>query len=824
MTPAIRPLAVALLVIVSAASAPSAQGPAETSLRMPGLSQPVEILRDRWGIAHIYAQNEADLFFAQGYSAARDRLFQFELWRRQATGTTAEVFGRRELKRDIGARLHQFRGDLRQELAHYHPRGAEIVDAFVRGVNAYIAETDRNPSLLPLEFRLLGLKPGRWTPDVVISRHQGLLANIGQEVSYARVVKTLGAEKVRELAYFQGGDPAIDPDPALDLGAIPENVLELYDAFRDPLRFTPEQVASEFRNARAAFERLVADNHPPPVSAGDPDIGSNNWVIHGSRTQSTFPIMANDPHRAQGAPSLRYWVHLVAPGWNVIGAGEPVLPGVSIGHNEYGAWGLTIFGNDSEDLYVYETNPANPNEYRYRGAWEPMRVVKDTIPVKGEATVAVAYKYTRHGPVLYEDPARRKAYALRAAWMEVGGAPYLASLRMGQARTWEEFREACGYNRIPAENMVWADRQGNIGYQAAGIQPLRRNWSGLLPVPGDGRYEWEGYLPITALPNAHNPPAGFVVTANHYLMPSDYPWKEAMHFTWADPYRAARITELLGSGRLYSVAEVARVQNDDVSIPARSLVPLLRDLPLQNETSAKARDLLTSWDFVLEKTSVPAGIYAMWQRRLQANVRAVMVPAKVDFQVSMKRIVDWLHAPGGAFGPNPTDARDALLARSLDEAVAELTKRFGAEMSAWRYGQDTYHHALIRHPLADVVNDVTRAKLNVGPAPRGGDSYTVSATGGGDNQTSGGSFKIIADTEDWDNTIGQNNPGQSGNPESPHYRDLFEMWSQGKYFPVAYSRRKVESVTEERIRLEPAANPTSSQQRGSAAETRRREE
>ena len=821
MTPVRLLTLVAMLAALATSAAPLAREGAQASpaatIQAPGLAEPVEILRDRWGIAHIYARNEADLFFAQGYSAAKDRLFQFELWRRQATGTTAEVFGRRELKRDIGARLHQFRGDLKQELAFYHPRGEQIVTAFVRGVNAYIAEVERNPSLLPLEFRVLGLRPGRWTPEVVISRHQGLLANIGQEVSYARAVRAVGADAVRHLGYFQGGEPVLDPDPALDLAAIPENVLELYDAFRDPLRFVPEQIAPEFRGSPAAA-KLNHEDHEDHEVPDAHDVGSNNWIIHGSRTQSTFPIMANDPHRAQGAPSLRYWVHLVAPGWNVIGGGEPVLPGVSIGHNEHGAWGLTIFGNDSEDLYVYDTNPTNPNEYRYRGAWEPMRTVKDSIPVKGEAPVAVEYKYTRHGPVLFEDKTRRKAYALRAAWMEVGGAPYLASLRMDQARTWQEFRDACGYNRIPAENMVWADRKGNIGYQAAGIQPLRRNWSGLLPVPGDGRYEWDGYLPITALPNAHNPSSGFFITANHYLMPNDYPWPEAMHYTWADPYRASRITELLGSGRLFSVAEVARVQNDDLSIPARSLVPLLRDVRLTSEASAKARDLLVAWDFVLDKNSVPAGIYAMWQRRLQANVRAVMLSRDVTFSIPMKRIVDWLLAPGGEFtrgngNPSPTSARDALVARSLDEAVAELTKRFGPDMSTWQYGQEKFHHALIRHPLADAVNDTTRAKLNVGPAPRGGDGFTVSATGSGDNQTSGGSFKIIADTEDWDNSIGQNNPGQSGNPDSPHYRDLFEMWSQGKYFPVAYSRRKVESVAEERITLQPATATSNSQQR-----------
>jgi penicillin amidase len=805
------------VLIVAISAWPHAQSGSTSTLRAAGLSQPVEILRDRWGIAHIYAQNEGDLFFGQGYNAARDRLFQFELWRRQATGTTAEVFGRRELKRDIGTRLHLFRGDMKQELSFYHPRGELIVEAFVRGINAYIAETERNPGLLPLEFKLLGLKPGRWTSEVVISRHQGLLENIGQEIGYARAIAALGVDKVRQLSYFQGGDPALDPDPAVDLTAIPDNVLELYNAFRDPVRFVPEEVLSAFRNDRLSFERLMADSIPTVQEAQDRvlDIGSNNWVIHGSRTQSSFPIMANDPHRALSAPSLRYWVHLVAPGWNVVGAGEPVLPGVSIGHNEHGAWGLTIFGNDTEDLYVYDTNPANPNEYRHRGQWEPMRVIKDTIPVKGEAAAVVEYKYTRHGPVLFEDKQRHKAYALRAAWMDIGSAPYLASLRMDQARTWEEFRDACGYNRIPAENMVWADRNGNIGYQAAGIQPLRRNWSGLIPVPGDGRYEWDGYLPITALPNQFNPPRGFVVTANHYLMPNDYLWKDAMHYTWADPYRAARISELLGSGRLFSVAEVDRVQNDDLSIPARSLVGLLRDVSLADPASVKARDALMAWDFVLDKGSVAAGIYEMWQRRLKANVRSLMLPADTQraFTLPFKRIVDWLTAPGGEFGSNPTAARDALVARSLDEAVAELTKKLGSDMNGWQYGQEKYHHALIRHPLADAVNDALRPKLNVGPLPRGGDSYTVTATAGGDNQTSGGSFKIIADTEEWDNTIGQNSPGQSGNPESLHYRDLFEMWAQGKYFPVAYSRKRVEGVTETRERLEPA---------GATEEARRR--
>ena len=802
----------------------SAQSPA-SSIQMAGLSQPVEILRDRWGINHIYAQNEADLFFAQGYAAAKDRLFQFEVWRRQATGTVAEILGRRELQRDRGARLHMYRGDLDTDLNRYHPRGKAIIEAYVRGVNAYIAETERNPSLLPLELKMLGIKPGHWTPAVVISRHQALAGNVSEEARLLRAIKASNIDQVRELMTFQGGNPRFELDPAIDPKSFPDDVLAVYSAFRASVEFRPGDVGAEWRATASA----VADQRGPKPSlsiasiAPDPagpfdldaeprDIGSNNWVVAGSRTFSTRPILANDPHRVISAPSLRYWVHLNAPGWNVIGGGEPILPGVSIGHNEHGAWGLTIYGQDGEDLYIYDTNPANPNEYRYRGAWEPMRVITDTIPIEGEKPETVELKYTRHGPVLFEDRANRKAYALRAGWLEPGGAPYLASLRMNQAKTWEEFREACSYNNMPSENMVWVDRQGNIGWQASGIQPIRRGWSGILPVPGDGRYEWEGYLPITSLPHEVNPARGFIVTANNFLMPDNYPYKDLLHTTWSDAFRASRIEEVLGSGRKFSVSEMIRLQNDDLSVAARAITPLLRHVTLTNPASARARDLLTTWDFVLDKDSVAAGVYSMWNRRLMANAREVIVPAALRKAggniVGTKKVIDFLQSPDGRFGANPIAGRDAIVAKSMDEAVAELTKRFGPDMQAWKYGQEKFHHALIRHPMSDAVNAATRAKLMVGPLPRGGDGTTVSATGGNDNQGSGGSLKIIADTEDWDNSVGLNTPGQSGNPDDPHYRDLFQLWAQGQYFPIAYSRKKVDSVTESVTRLTPASTST----------------
>jgi penicillin amidase len=781
----------------------------EETLRIAGLASPVEIVTDRWGINHIYAENEADLFFAQGYAAARDRLFQLEVWRRQATGTVAEMLGPRELERDIGARLHRFRGDMATELNHYHDRGDVIIPAFVRGINAYIDETAANPALLPLEFQLLDITPQHWTPEVVISRHQGLVGNVTSEINNARAVALLGADAVKELNYYYG-DPDLTIDPAIDVSLLTGDILDLYRAHRRSLRFQPEDVAAAYRGDADTFERLAAAM-PSEIDLEQQDydaIGSNNWVVAGSRTITGFPMMANDPHRSQGAPSLRYWVHLVAPGWNVIGGGEPVLPGVSIGHNEYGAWGLTVFGQDNEDLYVYDTNPANTNEYRYLGRWEPMSVIADTVPVKGEAAAEVELKYTRHGPVLYEDTANHKAYALRAAWLDYGSAPYLASLRMDQAQTWEQFREACAYSRIPSENMIWADRDKNIGYQAVGVSPIRPNHSGLVPVPGDGRYEWDGYLPIKALPNLVNPEKGFYGTANNYTVPDGYPYWEALHYTWGDQLRAARVEELLDTSRHMTVADSMRFQHDELTVAGRNIVPLLREVEIADPAVAELRDRLLDWDYVMDKDSVAAAIYATFERRLRDNVHATVVPeAAQGFirSVNNKRLIDWLVAPDGRFGDRPVEGRDALLRDSLAETLASLTERLGPDMTTWHYGQVDYKHALIRHPMTAAVSPDVRRRIDVGPLPRGGYSGTVHNTGGGDNQTSGASFMIVADTSDWDNSVGLNAPGQSGNPDSPHYRDLFELWARGKYFPIFYSRAKIDSVTERTTTLVPGA-------------------
>jgi penicillin amidase len=354
--------------------------------------------------------------------------------------------------------------------------------------------------------------------------------------------------------------------------------------------------------------------------------------------------------------------------------------------------------------------------------------------------------------------------------------------------------------------MIWGDRTGTTGWQAVGIAPIRRNWSGLVPVPGDGRYEWDGYLPIQAKPHLVNPPEGFFATANNYLIPPDYAFPDAVGFEWSDPYRWLRATEVLAQGRRVGLADMMALQTDELSIPARTLVPLLANVASDSRAVESARRRLLAWDYVLNPESVAAGIYNAWEGQLRSKMADLRVPEALRpyvGSVAMSRTVEWLLLPDGAFGSDPIAGRDAFLRSALEGAVEELTGRFGSDQEKWVYGQEGYKHILLRHPLSRAVNDKWRRRLEVGPAPRGGNSYTLNQTGGGDNQSTGASFRIIVDTGDWDRTLGMNNPGQGGYPGHPHYEDLFQLWATDQFHPAFYSRPKVESVTGERILLEP---------------------
>lgn len=772
-----------------------------------GLRAPVSLTRDSAGIVHIEAQNEHDLFFAQGYSAARDRLFQLELWRRQATGTMAEALGPRWVARDRAARLMRFRGDMNAELAHYHPRGRAIIQAFVDGVNAYVDRVRREPALLPPDLAALGITPGYWTPAVVVSRHNALASNASDEANLARAVRAIGGDAVARRRVFTPAPArlALDSVVAALVGDVTDTrLLADYNGSRSAPSFLRSEVGEAWRRAVA----------PDSTEPGERDVWeSNNWVIAGSRTATGRPLVANDPHRSITVPSLRYLVHLKAPGWNVIGGGEPGIPGVAIGHNEHAAWGLTIFGIDSEDLYVYALDAAN-GAYRYREAWVPFETQRDSIRVQGGATQAVTLQYTRHGPVLFVDSVRHRAVALRAGWLEVGGAPYLASLRLDQARTWEDARTALSYAHMPTLNWVWGDTSGTIGWQTAGIAPVRRTWDGLMPVPGDGRFEWDGFLPIRQLPHETNPARGFVGTANAFNVDAAYPRFDALARSWSDPFRHDRLQQVLDTTRRATVASSGALQHDAVSLPARALVPLLRDagvmarMPdgMSGPVLRAVRDTLLAWNHTLAADSRAAALYALWERRLMANVATAVTPAAARSAlrgVPLTRVVQWLTHPDSLFGASPLATRDSIVVTALQEAVGDLERRFGSDLRTWRYGDERLHHSRIQHPLHPLLPDSLRRAWSPGPLPRGGYANTLLATSNADNQNHGASLRVVIDVGQWDSAIVTNTPGQSGDPRSPFYANLFPRWAANLFAPLPYSAAAVKAQTAEVVVLRP---------------------
>lgn len=766
------------------------------TVNVDGLTEPVEIVKDKWGISHIYAQNQADLFFAQGFNAARDRIFQFEIWRRKATGTLAEIMGPKALEHDKGARLLRFKNDLAAELAHYHDDGTEIITSFVAGVNAYIRETEQNPALLPFEFELLGIKPGYWTPEIVISRHNALTGGISNEIMLAQAITALGAEKLRDYMPFYR-DTHLEPFDGIELSNITNDIMALYRASRS----MPEFEASDLANPQMA--NVI--NKTLPVQQGDywndpiegiNNQGSNNWVISGSRTASGKPIMANDPHRTIQSPSLRYMVHLNAPakdgkrGWNVIGGGEPVLPGVSIGHNEYGAWGLTIFRIDQEDLYVYKTNPDNPNQYWYQGNWVDMMTEQTTITVKGQGDVTATLKYSIHGPVLHEDHENNIAYGLKAAWLDIGATPYLASLRMDQAQTFEEFREACSFSGLPGENMVWADKNGTIGWQSVGLTPVRFGWDGSLPIPGDGEYEWNGYVPIKQMPHVTNPKEGWYGTANNHNVPAGYP--NIFSDFYSDPARIYRMIEVMHEARDQTIENSMRLQYDTKSMNAEKLTPYIARLSL-NGRARSAQSLLEDWDHRLDRDSAAAAIFDIWESNMRAILRTIILENIEQGQIpslSKQKLKDWIeNPPRWVFGNNPERRRDEIMTESLERTVTYLSEQQGRNMDNWQYGD--IHYAQIINPFSHLVSTERASQLDTQVLPRGGGSNTLNAVGGDRRQSSGASFRMIVDTADWDTAVGTNTPGQSGNPTSKYYKNLFENWNKGEYFPMYYSRDQI---------------------------------
>jgi penicillin G amidase len=711
---------------------------AEERVTLHGLKQDVEILRDRWGVPHIYAKNADDLFFAQGYMAARDRLFQIDLWRRAGIGRLAEVLGPGALPRDRLARLVRFRGDWKEEWRTYAPDAEAIAIAFTSGINGYITSLGGER---PAQFEAGGYDPGLWKPEDVASRIAGLVMvhNFPSEVQRTLRVQKSGLAREAEL---------FPPDPGVIL-ALPDG-LDPADISADVLRDFQAVLRGSGRGADAE--------------------GSNNWVVDATKSVTGNPLLANDPHRPILLPSLRKTVHLVAPGWNVMGAGEPALPGVAIGHNEQMGFGFTIVGIDQADLYIERLNPDQPDQYWFQGAWKRMEIERETIPVKGAPAESVELRYTIHGPVLSIDRKRGKAVALKWVGSEPGGAGYLGALRLCRAQNWKEFLEATGSYRVPSENLVYADRDGNIGWVAAGAAPVRKGWTGLFPVPGDsGKYEWQGYLPLAEHPQLSNPPAHFIATANHNILPAGYP--HLLSYEWAPPYRFQRIQEMLASKTAFSVRDFEQFQQDVTSVPARRFQQFLKgELPHLSGRAKETAEAILRWDCVARAGSREALLYEVWIDSLYPIVFSSpqRPPLAVLFQALETR----------------EEARRAL-GPALETAWARMELRLGKDAAAWTWG--AWHQVR----FGDVAT-----------LARPGDANTVNAASGSNlTQTDGASYRQILDVSNWDQSVMTNVPGESGDPASPHYRDLLDGWNSGTYHPMVYSRAAVEAAVEERIRL-----------------------
>ena len=705
-----------------------------------GLDSTVEVRRDRWGVPHIYARTTHDLFFAQGYVVAQDRLWQMEMWRRTVEGRLAEIVGPDAVPRDRQARLLAYRGPVDdEELRVYHPDARRLMTAFVKGVNAFIADHQDN---LPVEFVITGIVPEPWTVETLI-RRQITFGDATRELQLAHSVATIGVAEANRLA---------NPDP--------------WDHLTIPDGFNPSVVdAAAVSSARVGTRALRpavlpgyrSDGASRDAASGD-DLrpGSNNWVVGGRLSVTGKPVVANDPHREVTLPSLRYIVHLQAPGWNVIGATEPPFLSIAAGHNDHVGWGLTIVGIDQHDVYVEALNPDDPDSVRWKGTWEPLRIVREEIKVKGAAPQTVVLKFSRHGPIFHEDRARNVALALRSALHERGTAPYMAGLRLSQTRTCREFLDAATYWYAPSENLICGDVDGNISWRASALTPARKDSTGRLPVPGAGSYEWTGFR--QDLPQQLNPPSGFIATANDNVQPPGY----TPPFMYKDAdvrfERITRLKQLLRSDRTYSLDDHQRMQLDAQSLAAAADIPLFRGWSAADAQVERARVVLASWDGIYRRDAPEPALYELWRRLPRTRTQV-------------------------------TDGVSRLLPRDPEEtlkrAVEQLAAIQGADPTKWQWGR--MHARAFRHPLA--------REFDLPDVERGGSNDTIAADGA--------SFREILDVANWDRSLASNTPGQSGQPVSPYYGNLLPLWAADRYFPLVFTATAIETHARHRLTLRP---------------------
>ncbi|KXV05267.1 penicillin acylase [Acetobacter malorum] len=768
---------------------------------LEGLNAPVEVLEDQWGVPHVRAASVPDAFFANGYLIARDRLWQLDFEYRRALGRLAEVYGPDCVPSDTASRLFLFRGDAQAEFAALPPAVQACARAYVAGINAYLARINTGEEKLPAEFNIFSYHPLEWDVLDLVRIRAEATGNTKAEIRHAQLA---AQDALAYDALIQPLRPAHTlrvPD-GLDVHAVTEQDLGLFGVLQDG-------------PSLAGLHAVPSPNEGDHRRANE---GSNAWVIAPTRTATGRPILANDPHLSFGSPGPRHVIHLTAPGLDVIGGGAPGTPGIMQGHNAHFAFGRTNFHIDQEDLFILRTHPDHPDRYFHNGRWVEMEHEEISIAVRGGPAQSVTLRYAAQGPVVSADPARNRAVAVSATWLYPGANGMLANIGINLASDWDSFRQALKLHTSPT-NFTYADTAGNIGWQAAGGLPERRNgYDGLLPAPGDGRYDWKGLQSLDALPNSFNPARGWFGTSNELNLPADYPYEErCVSYEWKDPYRYQRVAEVLQVSPHATVADSVALQHDTLSHLALSVVQLLPEVPAPMQAEAA---LLRQWNGRVEATSVAAALYEVWWTRLNTLFYQALVPENLRSllpqPLNASVLLAFLQKPDSRLGATPETQRDALLVKAFQQAVEELRDRLGPVAAAWQWG--TLHTVQLRHPLHG-VKAVAEAFQPIGgeTARSGGDPYTVmarwynpdlseKALAQGRNPyavTGGASYLMVCDVGAWDNSLFLNFPGQSALPDSGHYADVLQLWLKGAMQPLPFSAKAVQAAARHHAVLYP---------------------
>lgn len=786
------------------------------TLHVAGLKAPVDVYRDAYGVPHIYARNQHDLFFAQGYVHAQDRFWQMDFWRHLGSARLSEMFGESQLPTDRFLRTLGWARVVREELQQYDKVSLSILNAYSEGVNSYLA--DHSGSSLSLEYVFLKAlnrkyKPEPWQPLHTLTWAKAmawdLASNMNSEIRRSLLLKTLTREQVEELyPSYPADHPYILPGSA---------------SAQNPKTYPDTQLLGELSQQFARLDSLIG-----PVREG---IGSNNWVISGSLTDTGKPILANDPHLGSQMPSIWYEVDLHCEPksddcpYEIEGVSFAGVPGIIIGHNDKIAWGFTNVGPDVMDLYIEKINPNNPNQYEVNGQWKDMKSVQETIRVAGGKEVPITVRYTRHGPVISDTYSMLEGFRMRSGielperyaialqWTALQYSnTFRAIWKANRAENWDEFREAASDFYVPSQNMVYADVEGNIGYQMPGKIPIRAGGDGRYPAPGwTDEYEWKGYIPFEELPFSLNPRSGYVVSANNPVRP-DYPYLIASE--WDYGYRAHRITEMIEQHKgPISIADVQVMQGDNTNEIAKDVIPLLLQFGWDDFKLRRAAQLFQNWDFQCSIDSAPAALFqSFWRHLLQdgfADDLPPEMPPRGDsrwYEVTRRLLQQSDSAWWDDAGTSAHETRNAVLRSAFREAVAELYATQGPDPQKWRWG--AMHRVNFRNEtMGSTGNHWVDDIFNRGPFETAGSGSLVNATSWDAAESYDvqdlPSMRMIVDLSDLSNSLAIHTTGQSGHAYHDHYIDMADLWRKIHYHPMLWNKGTVQSNAEGYLQLLP---------------------